>query len=257
MDPKRVFSETEAQSSAGLTRRDVLQRAGGGAALALTGSSLLAACGGSSSSSPGSTAATTTAKRGGDLKIAFVGEGQQETLDPGLQVASIDAARAANLFDTLFRVQPGNVLSHELAESFEPNSNATEWTARLRSGVRWHDGKPLTADDLIYTIRRVTAPHSKFTAAASLLVGERAGNQETRQPHRADSAPQPRCPVRMCVRELKYVRRPERRKGPVQASDRHWSLHVQVVHARPEQSVRSQSGLLEVAATVRGQPHLH
>ena len=30
----------------------------------------------------------------------------------------------------------------DLAESMEPNADATEWTVRLREGVVWHDGSP-------------------------------------------------------------------------------------------------------------------
>ena len=45
----------------------------------------------------------------------------------------------------------------ELAESFEPNSDLTEWTIRLRPGVTFHNGKALTADDVMYTIRRVAS----------------------------------------------------------------------------------------------------
>src|SRR5262249_32269558 len=43
-----------------------------------------------------------------------------------------------------------------LAESIEPNAKATSWTIRLKEGITFHDGKPLTADDVIYTIRRAS-----------------------------------------------------------------------------------------------------
>jgi peptide/nickel transport system substrate-binding protein len=158
----------------GLTRQELLRRAGG-VGLTLAGaSSLAAACGGSSSSA-GSSAPAGAAKHGGHLRIAFVGEGTQETLDPGLQVGAVDGARGSNLFDTLFRVRPDDTLSNELAESFEANSKATEWTIRLRKGVVWHDGKPLTADDLIYTIKRSGAPGSKYLSASSLAPVDLAG----------------------------------------------------------------------------------
>ena len=160
-----------------LTRREVLRAAGGGA-LILAGGGALAACGGSGSSA--SSASTAGAKRGGSLRIGFVGQGDQETLDPGLQVASIDAARATNLYDTLFRVKPDNTLSNELAVEFEPNATATEWTIRLRDGVHFHDGKPLTADDLIYTIKRSAAPGSKYVAASSLKAVDLKGHHESR-----------------------------------------------------------------------------
>ena len=51
-------------------------------------------------------------------------------------------------------VEPGQ----QLAESLEPNAKATKWTLRLKEGIHFHDGKPLTADDVVYTVRRIIDP---------------------------------------------------------------------------------------------------
>ena len=40
-----------------------------------------------------------------------------------------------------------------LASSAEPNADATVWTFNLRPDVVWHDGKPFTADDVVWTIK--------------------------------------------------------------------------------------------------------
>ena len=42
-----------------------------------------------------------------------------------------------------------------LAEEVTPNAAGDVWTARLRSNVVWHNGKPFTADDVIYTVNLV------------------------------------------------------------------------------------------------------
>jgi peptide/nickel transport system substrate-binding protein len=57
-----------------------------------------------------------------------------------------------------------------IAASFEPNSDATSWTVKLRSGVKWHDGKPLTADDVIYTLNRIGAPKSTLNGKSGIAV---------------------------------------------------------------------------------------
>ncbi|MBV9169012.1 MAG: ABC transporter substrate-binding protein [Chloroflexi bacterium] len=134
-----------------LTRAEFVKGATwAGAGLAL---GALGACGGTSKS-------TTTARprRGGTLKIAFIGGGSSETLDPNGPVADVDDARAENLFDPLVSLAPDLSLAHYLAESFEPNAAFDAWTVRLRSGVTFHDGSPLTADDVIYTLRRIANP---------------------------------------------------------------------------------------------------
>src|SRR5262249_36867542 len=83
--------------------------------------------------------------------------GQAESFDPGKAGLSADAgaARAANLYDTLVFINPDlNGYHLGLADSVEPNSNLTSWTIRLKPGITFHDGSPLTADDVIYTINR-------------------------------------------------------------------------------------------------------
>ena len=99
--------------------------------------------------------AATAAKRGGKLIAGFVGGGDKETLDPHFALADIDFARGLNLFDRLTHFMPDLSVQPLLAESLEPNSNGTVWQIKLRSGVTWHDGKPFTADDVLYTYRRI------------------------------------------------------------------------------------------------------
>ena len=53
-----------------------------------------------------------------------------------------------------------------LAVSWEPNDEATVWTFKLREGVTWHDGEPLTAQDLKFTAELTSAPDSIVTRYA-------------------------------------------------------------------------------------------
>lgn len=61
-----------------------------------------------------------------------------------------------NVVETLVELnyQDGSVIPR-LAESWEQNS-PTEWTFKLRSGVKFHDGEPLDANAVIYTLERTT-----------------------------------------------------------------------------------------------------
>jgi peptide/nickel transport system substrate-binding protein len=78
--------------------------------------------------------------------------GSSETIDVRKAIVTPDAIRVQAIYDPLFFVVPGGT-APGLAESAEPNSDATKWTVKIRDGVTWHDGKPLTADDVVYTIR--------------------------------------------------------------------------------------------------------
>src|SRR5262249_44112286 len=53
-----------------------------------------------------------------------------------------------------------------LAEEISPQGSTSKWVIRLRPGITFHDGKPLTADDVIFTLKRLI--NGKLTGANSL-----------------------------------------------------------------------------------------
>ena len=75
--------------------------------------------------------------------------------------------------ESLVRVDPrtGNLLP-ELAERWELDDAHVKWTFHLRHGVKWHDGAPLTADDVIFTFERLLDP-SVGAADRALFGGAR------------------------------------------------------------------------------------
>lgn len=140
--------------SGGITRRRLLERAAASGAIAGGLPALLSACGGGGGSSSAAGTAAGTPRRGGTLRAGHVGGGDAEVLDPAKQLSPIDSARALNLFDGLTAPRPDGTIDYRLAESMTPNADATMWQIKLRPGVTWHNGRPLTADDVLYTFRR-------------------------------------------------------------------------------------------------------
>jgi peptide/nickel transport system substrate-binding protein len=64
-------------------------------------------------------------------------------------------------------------LAPELAISWKPNNDATEWTYKLRQGVKFANGKPMTADDVIATYHRLlTDPTSQAGSAFSGVLSD-------------------------------------------------------------------------------------
>jgi len=129
----------------GATRRDVMKTLG---AMGITA----AAAGTIFGSATKAIAATPT--KGGNLKFAWDLHGPSDTLDPALFTSSIDYVRGRSTFNNLVRIHDDMSVNPELAEEFSSNSDATEWTFKLRNGVKFHDGSPLTADDVIYSMNR-------------------------------------------------------------------------------------------------------
>ena len=99
-----------------------------------------------------------TPKKGGTLRIGYVGNGTSETYNPAVANTPIDSLHGYLVFDPLMRVGPYHQLEPGLALGWQSNKDATVWEIRLRSGVHWHDGKPFTADDVIYTFRTMGSP---------------------------------------------------------------------------------------------------
>ena len=147
------------------SRRGFLAAGGGG-----IGAVLLAACAGGSSSSATSqsTAAASTPKRGGLLRVGSIGA-TADTLDPQHVTSDMDQERNQNVYDSLRYLRPSLPYAYDwgLAESIELNAAATVATVKLRSGVEFHNGKSLTADDLIFTMQRMLNPSNPGGAAAS------------------------------------------------------------------------------------------
>ncbi len=151
----------QAALRSGATRREVMGwLMASGATVAMAGSIVTAA----------SDAEAATPKTGGQLRFAWDQHGPADTLDPILFTASIDYARGRIHYNNLTRLQEDLTAAPELAESFEANDSATEWTFKLRSGVKWHDGTPFTADDVLYSMNRHMGAES--ASKAKVLVGD-------------------------------------------------------------------------------------
>jgi peptide/nickel transport system substrate-binding protein len=153
---------------AALNRRQVL-RGVAATGVAVGAGSLLAACSGSSSTSTAGATTVAAPKRGGDLIVGLSGSSGADTLDPHAGLTFIDSARAQSLYQPLLQLDANAQTELVLAESITPKT-ATEWIIKLRPGITFHSGKPLTAQDVIYTFQRVKTGNngSGFSGAGSL-----------------------------------------------------------------------------------------
>ena len=116
----------------------------------------------------GPLAAQETPKRGGRLRVGMVGGGTSETLNPNRAVNEVDVARTHVLFDQLTDVGPDGEIVNVLAEEFSPNPDGTLWKIKLRSGVKFHDGSPLRAQDVVYSLRYILDPDTRSQGAKEL-----------------------------------------------------------------------------------------
>jgi len=94
-----------------------------------------------------------TPKEGGHFRLGLAGGSTAESLDPATYgTGIINAFMVGAIGNCLAEINAKGEVVPELAESWEPSPKADVWTFRLRQGVTFHNGKTLTADDVIASI---------------------------------------------------------------------------------------------------------
>src|SRR5216683_2806308 len=107
--------------------------------------------------------------------VALSGGSSSDTLDAQSAITTVDFARIFQLNEPLIGFGPDAHLVPILAEEITPSKDATSWVIRVRPGVTFHNGKTLTADDVIYSLRRVVNPKAPLPGAAPLAAVDAAG----------------------------------------------------------------------------------
>ena len=142
----------------GATRRDIL--------------SMLTACGMQAGLAGGiavlaNTAHAQTPRKGGRIKVASQSSGVNDTLDPARQSSHIDYCRGFMFYNGLTVLDGSLNPQPQLAEEFS-TKDAQTWVFKLRKGVSFHNGKPLTPADVVFSMMRhkdpATASRAKVLA---------------------------------------------------------------------------------------------
>jgi len=137
-----------------LDRRALLR---GGAGLAVgAGLVALGACGTGNDPAPSSSGGTP--KRGGTLRWAVAAGNATQIADPAKATGTMPLLIAANCYDTLVRADAEFNLSPALATEWSSTPDALVWTFKLRAGVKFHDGSAVTAQDVVYSFKRILDP---------------------------------------------------------------------------------------------------
>ncbi|WP_238412030.1 ABC transporter substrate-binding protein [Saccharothrix deserti] len=144
------MSKTPPASGRSFNRRDML-RFTGLAGVATAFSSSLAACGGpASTNSTGDTAESIT---------AVIGYGNNQTWDPLQTASAFSMAAILHCYESLVEGDPVTRKPYAgLAKALPADVTGTSLTFELREGAKWHDGAPVTADDVVFTYARALDP---------------------------------------------------------------------------------------------------
>ena len=148
-----------------ISRRDFIRRGTVvGISLPVLGA-VISACGSSGSPSTSSSSSAAAGKSGATIKVGII-----------VPAAAINPLTIADQGGHNMLGQAGDylvfsdqhlTLQPQLATSWSSNATADVWTFKIRQGVKFHDGKPLTADDVVYTYKLQTDPKNASNALSA------------------------------------------------------------------------------------------
>ena len=153
-----------------LSRRDFIRRATVVGITAPSLGAILAACSSSSSSSTSSSSSSSSSSSASGAPGAVIKAG---IVTPTASINPVTVADQGGL-DMLAQTGEYLCLSTQtltlqpvLATSWTPNSTANVWTFKIRQGVKFHNGAPLTAADVVYTYKLQTNPTGSSNALSA------------------------------------------------------------------------------------------
>ncbi|WP_413301001.1 ABC transporter substrate-binding protein [Bacillus sp. 1P10SD] len=106
-------------------------------------------------------------KSGGSLTFGLAAE--PTTMDPYIQNGTHGRTVKLAIYRGLYNYNEKGELEPELAESYTTNDDLTSYTFKLRD-AKFHNGDPVTAEDVKYTYERIVAPDSKATFKTELSI---------------------------------------------------------------------------------------
>ncbi|MFZ1682182.1 MAG: ABC transporter substrate-binding protein [Rhizobiaceae bacterium] len=102
--------------------------------------------------------------KGGILKAGLVGGESTNSLDPATFASQVPYSFGRMWGELLVELNPDGSLENRIAEEFGSSADAKTWTFKVRKGVEFHNGKTVTADDVVATLARHSDENSKSGA---------------------------------------------------------------------------------------------
>lgn len=145
----------------------------------------LCACGGdtanSDSPAPTGTAAQTGEPSVGGSVTVAIAQDLDDSLDPHMAVSAGTEEILFNLFEGLVKPNPKGDLIPAVASDYDISEDGTTYTFTLREGIKFHNGDPVTVEDIVYSLNRIAGTESgtPLVPAYSLVKSIEAADERT------------------------------------------------------------------------------
>lgn len=112
----------------------------------------------------------TAAKPGGHLGVGSNGGATVDTFHPWKAIGTDHVTNAIlATYDTLTESGPDGSAQPSIAESWDVSSDGKKWAFKLRKGVEFHNGKSLTADDVVYSLGLHASESNTFAEGKAII----------------------------------------------------------------------------------------
>ena len=109
--------------------------------------------------------------------------GEPNLLNPILTTDAYSAQVVGTIFSGMLKVNEKLELEPDLAESYEISTDGKTYTFKLRKNVKWHDGTPFTADDVVFTFSTIINPKTNTVRRSNYVINGKAIRFTAVDPH--------------------------------------------------------------------------
>ncbi|MDP2377602.1 ABC transporter substrate-binding protein, partial [Reyranella sp.] len=124
-------------------------------------------------------AALSSAASAQTLKVVM--HSDVKVLDPIWSGAYITRNHGYMLYDTLFAMDEKFQVKPQMVDSFTTSDDGLTWTFKLRDGLEWHDGQPVTAEDCVASLKRWSARDAMGQKLAQSILEYKVADPKTFQ----------------------------------------------------------------------------
>jgi peptide/nickel transport system substrate-binding protein len=111
--------------------------------------------------------------------LRFVQNGNLTILDPIWTTAYVTRDHGYMIYDVLFATDEAGAVKPQMVDRHEVSADKTLWTFTLRDGLEWHDGKPVTAEDCVASLKRWQARDPMGQKLADFVVEWKPADAKT------------------------------------------------------------------------------
>jgi peptide/nickel transport system substrate-binding protein len=103
---------------------------------------------------------------GAETVLRVVMNSDLKIVDPIWTTAYITRDHGYMIYDTLFATDANGHVQPQMVDKYTVSADRRTYTLTLREGLSWHDGKPVTSDDCIASIKRCSSGASRSSTRA-------------------------------------------------------------------------------------------